>query len=73
MNKHAYARRVGSGECRGHCAGGHPCALSDKMHSHHVCADARCACHDAASYGLVRSDAGGAAHYNRLTVLAVRR
>ena len=49
MRKH-----LGRGECSGLCKCGNPCALSDKAHGLHVCADAACACHAAERYGVVR-------------------
>jgi len=49
MRKH-----LGRGECSGLCQCGNPCALSDKAHGLHVCADAACACHAAERYGVVR-------------------
>ena len=48
--------QVGRGECRGQCQGGNPCALSDKAHGLHVCADTGCACHAAERYGMVRAE-----------------
>lgn len=62
--------------CPRRCCGGHACTLDSGPHAAHercICDDPRCACHDAAAYGLERVTVRGLAQYRTVRLLAVPR